>query len=188
MTDTQITETPQQRYRRLSEDFTRTVHAVPRDRWNNPSPCEDWTALDVVRHVVETHGMFLGLVGRTLNPAPSVDEDVEKAWISARDQVQADLDDPERAQAEYDGYFGTATFEGSVGNFLGFDLVVHRWDLARATGGDERLNLDDVREVQRRAEELGDTLRSEGVCAAPIEPPPDADEQTRMLAFLGRRA
>ena len=65
MTDTQITETPQQRYRRLSEDFTRTVHAVPRDRWNNPSPCEDWTALDVVRHVVETHGMFLASsVGR----------------------------------------------------------------------------------------------------------------------------
>jgi uncharacterized protein (TIGR03086 family) len=183
-----MTETPQQRYRRLAGDFTQTVQAVPPDRWNNPSPCEDWTALDIVRHVVETHDMFLGLVGRSLNPAPTVDEDVEKAWISARDQVQADLDDPERAREEYDGYFGRTTFEGSVGTFLGFDLLVHRWDLARATGGDERLNLDDVREVRRRAEELGDTLRSDGVCGSALEPAPGADEQTQLLAFLGRRA
>jgi hypothetical protein len=42
--------------------------------------------------------------------------------------------------------------------------------------------------VQRRAEELGDTLRSEGVCGPALEPPADADEQTRLLAFLGRRA
>ncbi len=35
-------------------------------RWDSPSPCEEWTARDVVGHVVETQGMFLGLVGREL--------------------------------------------------------------------------------------------------------------------------
>ena len=36
--------------------------------------------------------------------------------------------------AEYDGYFGRTTVGATLADFYGFDMVVHRWDLARALG------------------------------------------------------
>jgi uncharacterized protein (TIGR03086 family) len=175
------------RYRRLAADLTGTIEQVPPDRWNRPSPCEGWTALDLARHIVDTHGLFQGLVGRALHPAPSVDEDLGAAWRAARDQMQADLDDPARAGEEFDGYFGRTTFATAIGRFVCFDLQIHRWDLGRATGLDVHLDPAELPELWRTAEGFGDSLRSEGVCGAPVPVPPDADEQTRLLCHLGRR-
>ena len=175
------------RYRRLAADLTRTVAQVPAERWSSPSPCTEWTARDVVRHLVEVHGTFLGLVGRSLRPAPSVDEDPLAAWTAARDQVQADLDDPARAEESFDGYSGRTTFAEAVDRFVCLDLNVHRWDLARATGLDERLDPAEVARLSDDVAAFGDALRTDGVCGPAVEPPPAADAQARLLAFLGRR-
>lgn len=176
------------RYRRLSGAFAAKVAAVPADRWDNPSPCDEWTTLGLVRHVVEVQGMFLGLVGRELGDVPDVESDPVGAFTAAAAVVQADLDDPERAGEEYEGYFGRARWEDSVDGFVNFDLVVHGWDLARAAGLDGSIDPDDARRVLTHAEGLGDALRSPGVCGPALDPPDDSDVQTRMLAYLGRRA
>ena len=175
------------RYRRLATAFADKVAAVPDDRWGSPSPCEGWTARDVVRHVVETQGMFLASVGRELGPLPSVDEDPVAAWEAARGVVQADLDDPARASAGYEGFFGPTTFEETVDRFGCLDLVVHGWDLSRAAGLDDRIDPEEVRRVTADTEGLGDALRAPGVCGPAVEPGPGADEQERLLAHLGRR-
>ncbi|MFC7331029.1 TIGR03086 family metal-binding protein [Marinactinospora rubrisoli] len=177
-----------ERYARYAREFAATVAAVPADRWEAASPCEGWTARDVVRHVVETQGMFLGLVGRELGDIPSVDADPAAAWRAAADVVLADLRDPERASAEFEGRLGRMTFEESVERFLCFDLVVHRWDLARAAGLDERLPPEDVRWVRGLTAGFGDALRGERICGPELTPPEGADEQTALLAFLGRRS
>src|SRR5690349_15222427 len=109
------------RYRRLAAGFTDRVAAVPPDRWSAPSPCEGWTGPDVVRHVIEAHGIFLGLVDRSLGQIPPVDEEPLAAWEAARDIVQADLDDPARAEEAFDGHFGRTTFEQAVDRFLSMD-------------------------------------------------------------------
>ncbi|MDN5851747.1 MAG: maleylpyruvate isomerase family mycothiol-dependent enzyme, partial [Actinomycetia bacterium] len=141
-----------QRYARLRKSFAAKVAGIPEERWSNQSPCEDWTARDVVRHVIETQAMFESLVGRELVPGAPVDDDPHGAFIAATDQVQMHLDDPDTAKAGYDGYFGPTTFEESVDGFLSLDLVVHGWDLARATGVDEHIDPDDVAWVWSRAE------------------------------------
>lgn len=176
------------RYARLSEAFADVVARVPEERWTAPSPCEGWSARDVVGHVVDTQGMFLGLVGRKLSDIPDAADDPAAAWDAARAVVLADLTDPERAEAGFDGHFGRTTFAQAVDRFVSFDLVVHRWDLARATGLDERIDPDDVRWARETTAFFGDSLRSEGICGAELTPPDGADEQTRLLAFLGRRS
>ncbi|MBA3574482.1 MAG: TIGR03086 family protein, partial [Pseudonocardiales bacterium] len=35
---------------------------------------------------------------------------------------------------------------------------------------------------------FGDAIRSEGICGPAVDPPSGTDEQTRLLAHLGRRA
>ena len=175
------------RYRRLAAAFTDKVAAVPAEGWDAPTPCDDWTARQLVGHVVDAQGMFLGFVGRSLpDDLPSVDDDPLAAWTAARDVVQGDLDDPERAAVEFDGMFGRQTFAQAVDRFLNFDLVVHGWDLARATGQDERIAPEDVARVQAAAEAFGDKMRGPGAFGDAVEPPADADDQDRLLAFLGR--
>lgn len=176
-----------QRYARLRKSFAAKIAGTPEERWGNQSPCEDWTALDVVRHVVETQGMFERHVGRELEAGPAVDDDPHGAFIAATDQVQAHLEDPETATTGFDGYFGPTTFEESVDGFLSLDLVVHGWDLARAAGIDEHIDPDDVTWVWSRVEALEDTMRGPMTFAEPIDAEPDATDQDKLLAFLGRQ-
>lgn len=177
-----------ERYARLADEFAATIAGVSPDRWAAQSPCEGWTARDVVRHVVETPGIFLRLVGREMPDIASVDDDPAAAFDASRKVVQADLDDPERANVTFEGVFGTMTFAESIDRFIGFDLVVHRWDLAHATGQDETIDPDDLRRVRDATAGFGDALRTDGVCGPELDPPAGADEQTKLLAFLGRRA
>lgn len=133
--------------------------------------------------------MFLGFVGRSLpGDMPSVDEDPAGAFDAARRSVQASLDDPEVANAEYDGVFGRGTFATGVDGFLCFDLNVHGWDLAQATGLADRMDPTEVPRLRREAEAF-DAMRGSGGAFGPaVEPPQGADEQADLLAFLGRRS
>jgi uncharacterized protein (TIGR03086 family) len=176
------------RYRKLAGQMEDRVAAVSDDQWENDSPCVGWTARDVVRPVVDTSGLFLGFIGEGLpDDAPSVDVDPLGAFRAATGAVQAALDDPARAGQEFDGMTGRTSFEQSVGQFGCGDLVIHQWDLARATGQDERLDPDEVSPLHAGLQQAGDMIRSPGVFGPAIEPAPDADEQTRFLNFVGRR-
>jgi len=174
------------RYRTLADEFERRIRRVVPEQWSNPSPCEEWTARGVVGHVVATHGMMLGLIGRELSEAPPVDDDPLAAFQAARADMQTVLDDPELAATEYDGMFGRTQISATVDRFLGMDLVIHGWDLARATGQDEHLDPAEVERIWADAQELGDNLRQPGVCAPPVEIADDAPRQDRLLAHLGR--
>jgi uncharacterized protein (TIGR03086 family) len=176
------------RYARLADAFAAKIDAVPADRWTAPSPCADWTARDVVGHVVSTQGMILGLVGRELGEIPAVDDDPAPAWAAARAVVQGDLDDPARATTEFEGSMGKMTFEGAVDRFLCVDLVVHGWDLAHAAGLDDHIDAEDVARVRSIAEGFGDAMRSPRAFGPEVEAPAGADDQTRLMAFLGRTA
>lgn len=175
-----------ERYARLVGAFADKIAAVPEDAWSNPSPCPGWTARDVVGHVVSTQGMFLGFVNRELGEIPSVEDDPLAAWRAASAVIQAELEDPERAAAEFEGFTGRSTFEAAVNRFLCFDLVVHAWDLARAAGLDHRMEPGDIARVRQQADEFGDAMRSPQAFGPEVEAPPGADDQQKLLAFLGR--
>lgn len=49
-------------YRALAAEFTRRVETAPADRWENPSPCQGWSARDVLRHVIDTHQRLTTLI------------------------------------------------------------------------------------------------------------------------------
>jgi uncharacterized protein (TIGR03086 family) len=175
------------RYRRLAELMTSTIAAAEQSTWGNPSPCTDWTARDVLRHLIEVHGRVQSMVGRSLVDHPDVEDDPVGAFTAVRDQTQADLDDPERAAQEYEGRFGTSTFGAAVNGFLCFDLIVHRWDLAQATGQDLVLDPADVTQMQADVDQRGDMMRENGVIGPAVEPAADASAQDRLMAALGRQ-
>ncbi|MDQ3738187.1 MAG: TIGR03086 family metal-binding protein [Actinomycetota bacterium] len=173
------------RYQRLADAFERKIAAVGSEQWSQQSPCEAWTARGVVDHVVEVHGMMLGQIDRRLSEPP-VTDDPMAAFRSARADVEKVLGDPELAGTEYDGAFGRTNIAATIDQFLGFDLVVHGWDLGRATGQDDTIDPSEVDRVWAFAQQLGDNLRRPQVCGPAVEVPGDASVQDRLLALLGR--
>lgn len=173
-------------HRRLAANFAAKAGEVPAGRWDSPTPCPEWTARQLMQHMADTCGLFLGFIGRELPPLPSVDDDPVATWLAADVAIQRALDDPAVAGQTYQGYAGPTTFEKGIAGFADFDLVVHGWDLARAAGIDERLDPGDVHTVFLAAEAMGDMLRGSGVFGPAVPAPEGADEQARLLAFLGR--
>lgn len=192
MTDTTAAE----RFRRVAREMTRTIARVPAASWANPSPCAGWTARDVVRHLVEWvpgPGFLLGAFDVATPPIPSVDDDPASAWAVVRDAVQGALDDPEVAARVRDcGPPGQMSLEAAVEMTCTPDVLVHTWDLARATGLDVVL---DAELLARQAAAIGeippvvdDAMRSSGHFGPRVEVAEDADATTRVLAFFGRKA
>ena len=67
------------------------------------------------------------------------------------------------------------------------DVLIHTWDLARATGQDETLDRGMVHELLAGMEPLDGILRRSGQYGPRIAVPADADKQTRLIAFTGRQ-
>ncbi len=177
------------RYRTVAAGFSRCAAAVPDDAWERPAPCEGWVARDVVRHLVEWMPSFpLAEAGVTVPPFPSVDDDPAGAWAVLDAALQGALDDPAVATREFDSRAGHFTVAQAVDTFCTADVLVHTWDLARATGLDETLDPDAVHRQLLAMEAIDEVaLRSSGHFGPRVDVPADADEQTRLIAFTGRR-
>jgi uncharacterized protein (TIGR03086 family) len=146
-------------------------------------------ALDVVRHLVEWVPPFLADgTGVTLAAGPSVDTDPVAAWLSLSDGIQALLDDPDQASRTFDHpHVGQHRFDDAVMSFILTDVLIHTWDLARATGLDETLDPAEVARMFDGMHEVDALLRESGQYGPKVAVAPDADVQTQLIAFLGRR-
>lgn len=185
------------RYRRHADAFERKIAAVRPDQWSNESPCAEWNARDVVDHIVSMHGYMLRPIDRALSPAPSVKDDPLEAFRAARADVEAVLDDPELAATPCDTPNGRMTVEQQIDEVVSDDLVLHGWDLARATGQDETMEPEDVQRLWTITTAIPPDLmakyRTPGAFGPGIEVfgpevkvPTDAPLQDRLLGLIGR--
>jgi len=177
------------RYRNVALAFTERVREVPDERWDDPAPCEGWVARDVVRHLVEWFPMLLrDGSGLQVEAGPSIDDDPVAAWTVMSDGVQGLLDDPEVAAQQFSHPMaGDHRLDAFVDSFFTSDVLVHTWDLARATGLDEHLDPGEVSGMLGAMVPLDDMLRASGHYGPRVDVGDDADDQTKLLAFLGRR-
>ena len=97
------------------------------------------------------------------------------------------LDDPALATSKtVEGPFGEQTLETLVGNLLCADLLIHTWDLARATGQNDRLDAVAAEKALEFLLPLDERIRRPGAFAPKMDPPAGADAQARLLAFTDR--
>ena len=172
------------RYRRLAATLTARYRGGARTTLGEPDPLRAVDRPRPVGHLVDVHGRSRRWSAAAGRP-PAGRGGPAGAWAAAREQMQADLDDPDRVAEEYDGGFGRSTFGASVDGFVDFDLVVHGWDLARATGQDDTIDPRDVQRVQGQVDAMGDVMRENGVIAA-RRPRPGRLPQDRLMNSLGR--
>lgn len=180
------TISPAARYDEADRPLAAVLDAVPAAAWTAPSPCEGWTAADVVEHLIGTQRDFLAGHGLDVGLATELGTDPAGAWRDHARHVRALIADDAIVSTGFEGHFGPTTIGDTLVNFYVFDMVVHRWDIARAVGGDTALTDTELDRIESGADGFGPALYMEGVCRPGCDAPADADRQTRALARLGR--
>ncbi len=74
----------------------------------------------------------------------------------------------------------------AISQFYTNDIFMHTWDLARATGQDDRLDEDRCRMMFEGMEPLDEMLRQSGQYGARVPVPDDAGWQAKLIGFIGR--
>jgi uncharacterized protein (TIGR03086 family) len=183
------------RFDRVASDFAAVLRSAPADAWGNPSPCEGWTALDVVAHLTEWipgPGFLLGTYGIEPGTIPAIGDDPAGAWDVVRAAIQAGLDGPTATHEADCGPLGYRTFEDAVALTVIGDVFIHTWDLARAAGVEVVLDADELRRqhdaVAAVPADVDAAMRRSGHYGPRVALADDADPLTTVLAFYGRRS
>jgi uncharacterized protein (TIGR03086 family) len=176
------------------DGFQRRLLATRPNHWSSPTPCAEWDVRALVNHVV---GELLWvpplLAGKTIAElGDRFDGDVlgDDPVATARQAANA-----LRAEASEPGAM-TRTVHLSFGDFSGADylgqvtsdVIIHTWDLAKATQGDDDLGADLVAFADDFLGPQIEAWRSAGAFgpAVAVDTGPDATRQERLLASTGR--
>ncbi|WP_199432864.1 TIGR03086 family metal-binding protein [Qaidamihabitans albus] len=181
-------------YRHAQDGFDAVLAAVPADGWDKPSACAQWTVRDVAGHVIwgqeqlrhwATGQEYTGTTGAPGTPHPGelTGDDPVATWRAARARCAETLTDEALGRTVSITGLGDIPLAGVV-TLLVTDHLAHTWDIGHALGLDVRLAPELV--TGSFAWARANMVRAPGYFGPELTPPPDADEQTRWLAFLGR--
>ena len=188
-----MTDTLASVHERALDATGRIVAGIGDEQWDAPTPCEGWTVRDLANHLVSGNWWVGELVaGRTIDEVGDrydgdvLGDDPGAAYrASARVAAEA-FRHPDAMEAPVAVSYGPVPGSVYAGHRF-IDVLVHGWDLAKATGQDTTLDPDLVEACRQVVEPQAELLAASGAFATDVEAPAGADAQTRLLAALGRR-
>ncbi|MGZ4190105.1 MAG: TIGR03086 family metal-binding protein [Actinomycetota bacterium] len=171
--------------RRALDDTGRIVRDVDPEKLGSPTPCTEWDARAVLNHLL---GQLWMLVSRlTGEPSPNAGA---PGGLPAHDLVESnpsvsfdETADLLLSAARAPGALDENAFLVTI---ITGDVIVHGWDIAKATGIEPAFD-DDV--VEHLLSSLGERLTDENrspAFAPAVAIPDNARIIDRLVAFLGR--
>lgn len=180
-------------FARAADSVSQRITDLKDDQLTNPTPCTDWDLRALLNHIIgECAWIAAMLRGETMEQIGDrfsgdlVGSDARASWETvASDAIDAVASTPADAPVTLSS--GASTAE-RYAREVAADLTVHSWDVARGAGVDDQLDPELIRLVMDVFGPMLKAGRDAGYFAAALQVPDDADEQTKMLAFLGRQA
>jgi uncharacterized protein (TIGR03086 family) len=173
-------------YRAATDRAVAVADAVQPDQLGSPTPCTDWTVQQLIDHLV---GGTDYLLSATTGGEPA--QRLQATAADYRRGVADVLNTLARPGVMERTCVSPLGFEWSVsqavaGTFM--DVLIHTWDLARATGQDEKLDPDLVDACAALfLPDMPERGRAAGIIGPAVEMGDDASAQDRLLAAMGRR-
>jgi len=176
--------------------MTEILAGVPDDALDAPTPCEGMTVGQLVGHVdgfaqVFTHSARKDLGEMTATPPNPDDADLQPGWQDRAAGHLAALGEAWQAEDAWDGMTqaGGVDLPGAVAGRVVLDeLVVHGWDLARATGQPFQPDDAHLAEIEATVRQLrGDNDGAiPGLFGPAVTVADDAPALNRVLGLTGR--
>ena len=172
----------------------RLVEGIKADQWEDPTPNEGWSVRDLMQHIVSGN-LWVGelMAGKSIEEVGDrLDGDVLGAdpigaYRRSADVAAAAFKQPGAMERPVGVSYGPVPGQVYAGHRF-IDVLIHGWDLAKATGQDTELDPELVQACIEVLEPQKQLLAGSGAFGTTVEVPDDADPQTRLLADLGRRA
>jgi uncharacterized protein (TIGR03086 family) len=172
-------------YRAATDRAIAVVEAVRPEQLGSPTPCTEWTVQLLVDHLVGGTEYLLSAANGH-DPEQHANATAADYRRGVSDVLDA-LKLPgvmERACISPLG-FEWPVSQAVAGTFM--DVLIHTWDLARATGQDERLDPGLVDACTAMfLPEMPERGREAGIIGPAVEIGDDASPQDRLLAAMGR--
>jgi uncharacterized protein (TIGR03086 family) len=114
----------------------RLIAGVDARQWSAPTPCGDWNVRRLIEHLVGLNLVFVALLNAQEMPAREGDrlgEDPVAAYQESANALLEAFSRPDLLTESFTGPLGTVTGSDRLDIRL-YDLLVHGWDLAKATG------------------------------------------------------
>lgn len=163
--------------------------AVPAEAWGNAAPCDDWTARDVINHLIQSNAWTISLLTDGTTPRPKGDitgEDPAAALRASFAEARAALRGRDESRT-VTSPFGEMPPSGFAG-FLATHIMNHGWELAKATGQSTDIapEIAETLLVMTKASVPGGPR-----VGAPFDPetivPESASAADRLAAYLGHK-
>lgn len=184
-----------------SAEFGRRLRAVRAEQWTSPTPCSEWNVRQLVNHMTRGNLSYVRLLqggtGADFLRLRDIDalgtEPVDAYTQSARECAEA-FATPGALRRTLDYPLGQVTGQQALA-VRTTDSTIHTWDLARAVGADDNLDIGLVAWIDDNLEEIYAGLAETPTApdttnrffAAPNgRPAPDAARQDRLLHRMGR--
>lgn len=173
--------------------FDATAAQLEAEDWDRPSPCEDWTALDVLGHLGTSLQMGSSLlrgeqptwpdVGR---PADLVEGEPLAWWRDLAAEARAALDG-----ADLDLVMDTPMGPRTVADRLAFpaiDLYVHAWDIGTPAGVPVEIPEDVIEFAHGYLDPFPDEVMRgpKGAFGPEVDVPGGATPTEAFIAWTGR--
>jgi uncharacterized protein (TIGR03086 family) len=163
------------------------VEGVRDDQLDAPTPCTDWTLRDLLAHVQQFATVFTCNARKTeVTWVDGLPED----WRTALPQQLAELARAWQEPSAWQGRVSAGGVEMSAEDnavVAAEELVVHGWDLARATGQHLEPGSASLAHLERFLEVFAGPLASgKGPYGPAVPVPADAPRWDRLLGLAGR--
>lgn len=182
----------QQQTRTAIAGLTPLVHATLAAQLDDATPCDQWAVRDLLNHLVGGGYMFaMSLNNEPLDmsgaPADLLGSDHAAAFDGAIAAFNAALDHITDLSTMVTLPFGTIPADVAL-RVAAADLLVHSWDLAKATGQTFNPPDDFVLSATPFYQDfIQPPLRAMGLFADEIDVPADASPLDKLVAYAGRK-
>ena len=179
---------------RALDDTGRIVGAIKDGQWHDATPTTEWDVRQLLNHIVSGNWWVRPLVeGKTIEEVGDrfdgdvLGADPKAAYRQSAEDAGAAFKAPGAMAAACAVSYGPVPGEIYASHRF-IDVLIHGWDLAKATGQDTSLPPDLVEACFEVIEPQKDLLVGSGVFGSEVKVPSGADRQTELLAMLGRKA
>ncbi len=174
-----------------ARQVTALLEPIDDQQFTAPTPCTDFTVRDLLVHLLGLTLAFRHAATKTELPGPEMAGEGGAEFEKWRTQLPAQLDSLVEAWQDPDAWVGMTEVGGisltgaMAGGFALNELMLHGWDLAKATG--QPLHCDPA--VAKAALDFTTEVVEGGFGDAygpPVKIPDDAPTLDRLLGLAGR--